>query len=432
MLFSPWSGGAINLLVYNTNDTGPGSLRQALQDNVGLGGANAIIFSNVVTGTISLGSALSVSADVTITGPGAKVLTLSGNNSVRVFEVSGGTVSISGLTIANGFVATGNGGGILSTPSGGLAPITIQSCVFSNNSAAGASAGSGGAVYLQNPGTILNSTFVGNHSWGSGGGGGAIYDYGPLWITNCTFTGNAATNSIARGGAIFAFNLSGNAFIYSCTIASNTAASTGGGVQRFNGSVSIGNSIIAGNTGSTDPDVSSAFSSSGYNLVGNVGTSTGWTGVGDQVGTSGSPINAKIGGLRDYGGPTPTMAPQYGSPTIDQGKKFGATTDQRGFARTIDKASVPNATNGDGTDIGAVEVDPNFRIVDLKPAGTNVALSLMTVLGRNYRAEYTNNLASGTWTAFTNNAPGNGYLLWVTNSGGGNQAKRFYRGVLLP
>ena len=128
----------------------------------------------------------------------------------------------------------------------------------------------------------------------------------------------------------------------------------------------------------------------------------------------------------------PTMAPQYGSPTIDQGKKFGATTDQRGFARTIDNASVPNATNGDGTDIGAVEVDPNFRIVDLKPAGTNVALSLMTVLGRNYRAEYTNNLASGTWTAFTNNAPGNGYLLWVTNSGGGNQAKRFYRGVLLP
>ena len=77
-------------------------------------------------------------------------------------------------------------------------------------------------------------------------------------------------------------------------------------------------------------------------------------------------------------------------------------------------------------------MDPNFRIVDLRRVGSDVALSLMTVLGRNYRAEYTNILASGTWTTFTNNAHGNGWLLWVTNSGGANQPRRFYRGVIVP
>jgi hypothetical protein len=77
-------------------------------------------------------------------------------------------------------------------------------------------------------------------------------------------------------------------------------------------------------------------------------------------------------------------------------------------------------------------VDPNFRIVELRRVGSDVAVSLMTVLGRNYRAEYTNDLASGNWTIFTNNAPGNGWLLWVTNVGGANLSRRFYRGAIVP
>jgi len=70
--------------------------------------------------------------------------------------------------------------------------------------------------------------------------------------------------------------------------------------------------------------------------------------------------------------------------------------------------------------------------VDLRRSGNDVGLSLMTVLGKNYRAEYTNDLASGSWTIFTNNVPGNGCLLWVTNYGGANQSSRFYRGAIVP
>jgi hypothetical protein len=83
------------------------------------------------------------------------------------------------------------------------------------------------------------------------------------------------------------------------------------------------------------------------------------------------------------------------------------------FPRPLDDVSLTNAPGGDGTDIGAFEVDPNFRIVDLRRAGNDVALSMMTMLGRNYPAGYTNDLGSGNWTIFTNNAPGNGWLLWV-------------------
>src|SRR5262249_34961169 len=147
-------------------------------------------------------------------------------------------------------------------------------------------------------------------------------------------------------------------------------------------------------------DVSGAFVSGGYNLIGVTNDSTGFGDVGDQLNA-----NPLLGPLGNYGGPTPTMALRSGSPAIDKGASFGYATDQRGFARPVDDASVGNASGGDGADIGAFEVDPNFRIVDLRRVGSDVALSLMTVLGRNYRAEYTNNLASGTWTIFTNNAP---------------------------
>src|SRR4030095_5022340 len=103
-------------------------------------------------------------------------------------------------------------------------------------------------------------------------------------------------------------------------------------------------SIIASNTGGLG-DVSGVFTSGGFNLIGNVGFSTGFTnGVNnDQVGTSGSPLDAKLdpAGLQDHGGPTQTIALQPDSPAIDKGTAAGLnstdlTKDQRGsFVRTF-------------------------------------------------------------------------------------------------
>ena len=208
-----------------------------------------------------------------------------------------------------------------------------------------------------------------------------------------------------RGGGIE--RTSGGLSLLSSTIVGNSSISIGGGVANVwtPGGVAIRNTIIAGNTApSFGPDAAGPFSSDGYNLIGNTSNSTGFTDSGEQLN-----VDPLLGPLADYGGPTPTMALRAGSPAIDKGYSPSLATDQRGLPRRMDDVNITDLA--DGTDIGAFEVDPNFRIVHLKRTGNDVALSLMTVLGRNYDVEYTNELASGTWTVFTNNVPGNGWLL---------------------
>ena len=79
---------AVDLLVYNNNDSGPGSLRQAIIENNSTGD-NTILFSNVVTGTITLTNGeLLITKYVTILGPGPGILAVSGNAATRVFHIS--------------------------------------------------------------------------------------------------------------------------------------------------------------------------------------------------------------------------------------------------------------------------------------------------------------------------------------------------------
>jgi hypothetical protein len=118
------------------------------------------------------------------------------------------------------------------------------------------------------------------------------------------------------------------------------------------------------NTGGQEPDVSGAFTSSGFNLIGKTDGSSDFTQLTDQTGTIASPLDPKLDstGLQDNGGPSQTIALLFGSPAIDKGTSHGLTgsltTDQRGtgFARTFDDPAIANATGGDGTDIGAFEV----------------------------------------------------------------------------
>ena len=124
---------AATLTVTNINDSGAGSLRQAIA--AAAEANDVIVFAPGVTGTITLTSGeLFFTKSLTISGPGATNLTISGNNTSRVFSVSSGTITISGLRIANGFV-TGNpnslnaGGGILNYS----ARLTVQNCEIANN-----------------------------------------------------------------------------------------------------------------------------------------------------------------------------------------------------------------------------------------------------------------------------------------------------------
>jgi len=116
------------ITVTNTNDSGPGSLRQALAD---ANNGDTIDFS--VTGTIGLTSGeLLVNKSITISGPGANNLAVNGNAKSRVFHVaSGKTVTISGLTIMNGNSGSDAGGGIYNDH----ATLTLNECTVTGNSA---------------------------------------------------------------------------------------------------------------------------------------------------------------------------------------------------------------------------------------------------------------------------------------------------------
>jgi hypothetical protein len=107
--------------VTSLNDSGMGSLRQAILDANSNPGDDTINIT--VTGTIPLDSALpDLSTNMTINGPGARLLTVSRNTTdrIRIFTItSGATVNISGLRVSEGYTADGtdnppavSGGGI--------------------------------------------------------------------------------------------------------------------------------------------------------------------------------------------------------------------------------------------------------------------------------------------------------------------------------
>src|SRR5947207_5467786 len=144
---------ATTIVVTNTNDSGPGSLRQALAsandgDTIDAAGVCGVI-------TVTSGQVL-VERRVTINGAGADVLAVDGNATSSVFQIGTGatapTVAISGLTIRN--AQGGFGGGILN---GSGATLTITNSTISGNTAA-----FGGGIFNSGPLTIANTTVTGN------------------------------------------------------------------------------------------------------------------------------------------------------------------------------------------------------------------------------------------------------------------------------
>ena len=92
---------AATFTAINTNDSGAGSLRQALAD---ANDGDTINFNSSLNGQITLTSGqLMVDKGVNITGPGANRLAVNANHASRVFYIAPGKdVTISRLTITNG------------------------------------------------------------------------------------------------------------------------------------------------------------------------------------------------------------------------------------------------------------------------------------------------------------------------------------------
>lgn len=368
------------ITVTNTNDTGAGSLRDAV--SIAVAGDTIIFDANTDGVEIMLTSGeILLNKELNITGNGMNTTIIDGSSISRVFYIDNSgtnndTINISSLTVQNGY-DSGNGGGI---SDGGNAPhnsyvtnlsmVEVKNCI-SNYYGGGVSIGigsidncyihdntdngSGGGIYVHwYPTNITNTTISNNTGLYIGG----ISFNGPSNMTNCTIYGNTATDgSQGKGGC----NVTGK--ITNCTISNNTGAQTGGLIHSGNSNVKMYNNIIYGNNGGDDVVLFIDFMGSGLdeatyakNIVGScsvLGSATVncpvWFSIADpQFDPAGmQPNNLGI----------PSMSVICGSLAIDAANvNFAPVTDQNGTSRY----SLP--------DIGSVEsgdLPPNNSVIDL-------------------------------------------------------------------
>jgi CSLREA domain-containing protein len=364
LLLSVAGAQATILTVTKTADTDDGvcsatdcSLREAI--DVAAPG-DLIFFSSLFnsprTITLTLGT-LEIDKRLSIGGPGANLLTIDGSpityisRSVICVGPVDGTVTLSGMTIANG--PPGNAG----IENDG--DLNVMECHITGNGGTG----------------VVNRGYVGmdnctiSENSGESGGILNVFTYSAMLISNCTISGNTADPTFDGAGGI---KNGGSMEITNCTVFGNQNIHLLGGTGGIRHVLSfttptetiVRSTIVAGNFDNSGPsDVVGDFTSDGYNFIGSDTSTLGFNSLGDQTGTYAAPLDPLLDPLGNYGGPTPTHRLQGGSPCIDAAYSFGAIEDQRGFARPVDKTSYANVSGGDGSDIGAYELQYSIAVV---------------------------------------------------------------------
>ena len=346
---------AATLTVSNINDSGAGSLRQAIIDAAP---GDTINFSPSLAGqTIVLNSQIGLEKDLRIDGSGLEpAVEISGNLAHRIFYFTS-TVTLKSLVLKDGRDSSGSSGGAIFNDGN----LTVTNSTFINNS----TTGNGGAIYSRLSLNVSNSTFINNSAFS----GGAIYLDSGIFsnpnssrvIVNNTFVSNQANAVNGLGGGLYNSGTGstspdeGILYLANNTFSGN-GAHQGGGMYNW-GSLSFSNNIFANSTGGGD-------CVSSYLAGGTITDSNNLVQDGvpcySAFYISGDPL---LGPLADNGGPTLTMALLPGSPAIDAGTSACAATDQRGVTRP----------QGAACEIGAYEYEyqPVIYHVKWNTSGAN-------------------------------------------------------------
>lgn len=324
------SANAATITVINTNDSGAGSLRQAVIDaNTG----DDIDFDlPACPCVIQHTAAMAITAKaITINGPGATQLTLDGNGSARFFTLSPTLPQTTALTVSG--ISFTNGGG----PSGGVAltqPGTsltfFNSAFFNNNTNDGGVflvvGQTGGGPQGQNNLSLLSSTFTDNSAVSGVGGvinilngvnvqvtisnstftqnsarinGGVISNSGgSIHITNSNLSDNTVSGTPGSNAGAIYINDAGSLIIRGTDINENTASSSAGAINVIDGTVQLdsvnvnGNSLTApGSGGAINVGLTGSLTGTRVNITGNSVAALG--------GGGGISINSGTVNLRD-------------------------------------------------------------------------------------------------------------------------------------
>jgi hypothetical protein len=352
--------------------------------------------------------------NVQLTGNEAHVAannTLAATEGGGVFNGTGSSLDVRNSLVSLNQVSAAHTGAMGSAIAAGsaiasLGPLTVKrTSVVSNTSTASSQnvATLSGAVFATGQTQITDSGITGN-TWSgtsTGGAGNTLLNGGGLEIrptlTTDTFTlenstigANTGTTSgtnaaLERGGGLD-FSGQADGSVESSTIAQNQA-NFGGANVHINASghtLTFKNSIVAEKTTGALSNCAvdnGTFSSLGHNLEDDA-SPAGNCNFTDSTDITG--VDPVLGSPADNAGRTPTMAISASSPAADQGVAGGESTDQRGNARPRDLNAVANATGGDGSDIGAYELqttEPDQAIADFGPRlrGTTSSPQTITV-----------------------------------------------------
>ena len=360
---------ATTYTVTTTGDAGNGTCAATctLRDAVAAAtsGSDTVTFASTLSGdTIVLDIAgkghIAITNSLTIQGPGANLLTVSGGNVAHSPSQDGGilnvtgnslTMTISCITLADG--DTNGKGGALSFASGSL---TLNRVAIRDNHAQAFAGG-----FYKGSGTLnVNySTISGNRTDNSGGG--FTLNYATTSLIDTTITGNYANGS---GGGFYA---RAGMSVFNSTISGNIANSIGGGFWINKLNATLTNSIVAGNSASSNVEFVCTAQSNGassvtadHSLIEGSYACTGggtFTGSNNILGQ-----DPRLGPLAHYGGPTQTLALLPGSPAIDAGQNSTcASIDQRGQGRPYDGDQNGSAICDMGAfEVGAIDLDRIF------------------------------------------------------------------------
>jgi hypothetical protein len=391
--------------VTNVNDSGNGSLRQAIA-NAQAG--DTIDFNLSYPATITLttqilaGTDLRIDKNLTIRGPGASNLTVSGNGGAQIFFITSGvTASISGLTLDNG--KNDNGGAV-----GNNGTLNISDCVVSgsssvqgagiNNQSTGVlnisnssisnntASGIGGGIFNAGTATITGGTLSGNIAAEAGG----IFSSGPLTIVNSTFWGNRGNTAVGAIENTSTLHLSNS------TLSNNSSISIGG-IFNNQGTTTIKGTLLAkASVGNNCAVNTGSIVSQAYNLSDDTSCNSGFS---DPTDLNNTPAGLSSGGLQDSGGPTQTVALLANSAAFDA-IPTASCTDVDGNTLTTDQRGITRPQQA-GCDIGAYELALGAPTITSFTPSSGVAGTSVTITGTGFTAASTvafNNTSAATTT----------------------------------
>jgi hypothetical protein len=239
---------------------------------------------------------------------------------------------------------------------------------------------------------------------GNGWGAGIFADQGSVVIVNCTIIANTCA-----GGAGGTPSFADEPFL-----GGQAGFGMGGGLYNNSASVTLVNTVIAAHgAANSSPDLIGAFTSSGFNLIGNNQGATNLS-INDFQN-----VPANLGPLQDNGGPTLTCVPQQGSLAIGYGTTTGApSTDQRG---------VPRPRTG-SCDIGAVQVvaAAPYLLGPMSRGASGFAFEAIFDSTNAFHVWASTNMV--VWAAVTSYASGG--LQHFLDASATNFNRRFYRAVV--